>query len=326
MNRTALPIAHVTERVEVPASSNLRGRAGGSTAHAQAAVSIVVVHYETPTQLDDCLRSIAVASASVPVEVFVIDNASKSFDADAVNRAFPDATVIRNSTNLGFSRAANQGLRQASGRYLLLLNPDTVLAKDSLERMVEYMDGHADVGLATARLILADGSLDLACRRSFPTPIRSFYRLTLLSRLFPMSRRFAQYNLTYLDEMAETEIDAPCGAFMIVRSQIREQVGLLDEHYFMYGEDLDWSYRIKQAGWKVMYAPVTTVTHLKRVSSRKSRTTTIHAFHDAMRLFYGRWYEARYPRVVSWLTYGAIDIREALELASNRISERRARA
>ena len=326
MNRAALPIPRVTERVQVPASRNLRARAGGARAHVPPAVSIVVVHYETPTELDDCLRSIAVASASLQVEVFVVDNASKSFDADAVSRALPDATVVRNSSNVGFSRGANQGLRQASGRYLLLLNPDTVLAPDSLERMVEYMDAHPDVGLATARLILADGRLDLACRRSFPTPIRSFYRLTLLSRLFPKSRRFAQYNLTYLDEMAETEIDAPCGAFMIVRSQIREQVGLLDEHYFMYGEDLDWSYRIKQAGWKVMYAPVTTVTHLKRVSSRKSRTTTIRAFHNAMRLFYGRWYEARYPRIVSWLTYGAINIREALELASARISERRARA
>jgi N-acetylglucosaminyl-diphospho-decaprenol L-rhamnosyltransferase len=326
MNRAALPIPHVTERVQVPASSNLRARAGGAKAHVRAAVSIVVVHYETPVQLDDCLRSIAVASASLPVEVFVVDNASQSFAADTVSKALPEATVVRNPTNVGFSRAANQGLREASGRYLLLLNPDTVLAPDSLERMVEYMDAHPDVGLATARLILADGRLDLACRRSFPTPIRSFYRLTLLSRLFPKSRRFAQYNLTYLDEMAETEIDAPCGAFMIARSQIREQVGLLDEHYFMYGEDLDWSYRIKQAGWKVMYAPVTTVTHLKHASSRNSRPTTIHAFHNAMRLFYGRWYEARYPRVVSWLTYSAINIREALELASARISERRARA
>ena len=326
MNRAVLPTPRVTERVQVPASRELQTRAGGSKAHGPADISIVVVHYESPTELDDCLRSIAVASASLPVEVFVVDNASKSFAADAVSRALPDATVVRNSSNVGFSRAANQGLRQASGRYLLLLNPDTVLAPDSLERMVEYMDAHPDVGLATARLTLADGRLDLACRRSFPTPIRSFYRLTLLSRLFPKSRRFAQYNLTYLDDMLETEIDAPCGAFMIVRSHIREQVGLLDERYFMYGEDLDWSYRIKQAGWKVMYAPVTTVTHLKRTSSGKSRTMTIHAFHDAMRLFYGRWYEARYPRIVSWLTYGAINIREALELASARISERRARA
>ena len=317
---------HVTKTSRAPKRSDMGADAQKQQASGPAEVSIVVVHYETPKELADCLRSIADASSGWPVEAFVVDNASTSFDAASVTRLLPDAIVICNSSNLGFARAANLGLRRASGRYLLLLNPDTLLAPDSIERMVEYMDLHPDVGLATARLILADGRLDLACRRSFPTPIRSFYRITLLSRLFPKSRRFAQYNLTYLDELAETEIDAPCGAFMIVRSQIREQVGLLDERYFMYGEDLDWSYRIKQAGWKVMYAPVTTVTHLKRVSSRKSRTTTIHAFHDAMRLFYGRWYEARYPRVVSWLTYGAINMRETLELASARISDRGAKA
>ena len=314
MVRGVLPITRVTKRSAVPASQEI------------CAVSIVVVHYETLTRLANCLRSIALASASVPVEVLVIDNASRSFDPEAVTQALPNSIVIRNASNVGFARAANQGLRQASGRYLLLLNPDTVLAPDSLERMIEYMDARPEVGLATARLILADGRLDLACRRSFPTPIRSFYRITLLSRLFPRSRRFAQYNLTYLDEFAETEIDAPCGAFMFVRTDVREQVGLLDERYFMYGEDLDWSYRIKNAGWKVMYAPVTTVTHFKRSSSRQSRIPTIRAFHHAMRLFYGCWYEARYPRVVSWLTYGAINAREALELLSARISARMARA
>jgi GT2 family glycosyltransferase len=288
-------------------------------------VSIVIVHYETPEELSACLRSIA-ASVSVTTEVIVVDNASRGFDPRSVTDVVTAATVIRNPSNVGFARGANVGLRRATGRYLLLLNPDTILAPDSLARMVEFMDEHRDVGLATARLVLSDGRLDLACRRSFPTPLRSFYRITLLSRLLPHSRRFAQYNLTYLDERQETEIDAPCGAFMMVRPEIRSEVGLLDERYFMYGEDLDWSYRIKRAGWKVMYTPITTVTHLKRASSKKSRATAVRAFHDAMRIFYGQWYEARYPRIVSWLTYGAINVREAIELTSARISERIARA
>ena len=233
-------------------------------------VSIVVVHYETPIELADCLRSIAVASTALPVEVIVIDNASRSFDPGAVTDALPNATVLRNSGNFGFARAANEGLRRASGRYLLLLNPDTVLAPDSLELMVEYMDAHPDVGLRDRQT----GSPGRWPSRScLPTILPDSHAvacisLTLLSRLFPRSRRFAQYNLTYLDEHVETEIDAPCGAFMIVRSQIREEVGLLDEHYFMYGEDLDWSYRIKDAGWQVMYTPITTVTS-KRASSRQ---------------------------------------------------------
>jgi GT2 family glycosyltransferase len=150
--------------------------------------------------------------------------------------------------------------------------------------------------------------------------------VSLLSRLFPRSRRFAQYNLTYLDEHQEAEIDSPCGAFMMVRAEVREQVGLLDESYFMYGEDLDWAFRIKQAGWRIMYTPITTVTHVKRASSRRSRSATIRAFYEAMRIFYRRYYEAQYPRPVAWLTYAAINVREALELTSARIGDRGARA
>lgn len=283
-------------------------------------VSVVVVHHETPRELADCLTSVAKASAGLRVDVSVADNASSDFSADQVLDRIPGAKVMRNPSNVGFAKAANEALRQASGRYLLLLNPDTVVAPDTLKRMIDYMDAHRDVGCATPRLVLPDGRLDLACRRSFPTPKRSFYRLTMLSRLFPKSRRFAQYNLTYLDESQEAEIDAPCGAFMMVRAEIREQVGLLDERYFMYGEDLDWAYRIKQAGWRIMYVPITTVTHVKRASSRQRRPATIRAFYDAMRIFYGTYYEQRHSRPVSWLTYAAIKAREALELLAARLS------
>jgi GT2 family glycosyltransferase len=167
--------------------------------------------------------------------------------------------------------------------------------------------------------VLPDGRLDLACRRSFPTPTRALYRLTFLSMLFPRSRRFGQYNLTYLDEHAEAEIDAACGAFMMVRAEIRETVGLLDERYFMYGEDIDWAYRMKEAGWRVMYVPTATVHHLKRASSRSWRPQTIRHFHEAMRIFYRAHYESRYPRWVSVLMYGAISLRERIELVANRV-------
>ena len=284
-------------------------------------LSIVIVHYDTPVELAACLKSVAFATADMATEIFVIDNASASFEPESVTAAVPAAQVLVNDQNLGFARAANMGLRAATGRHLLLLNPDATLAKDALQLMVAYMDHHPEVGCATPRIVLPDGRLDLACRRSFPTPSRAFYRLTLLSRAFPRSRRFAQYNLTYLDEHEETEIDSPCGAFMIVRSEIRDTVGLLDESYFMYGEDLDWSYRMKQAGWSIRYVPITTVTHIKRASSRRSRQRTIRAFHDAMRIFYASHYAHRYPRVIKWLTYGAISARESLELAADRLSK-----
>jgi GT2 family glycosyltransferase len=196
-------------------------------------LSVAIVHYETPAELTCCLASLRAASGGLDTEVFVVDNASSSFRPELVTSTIAGALVIQNSHNVGFARAANQALRHATGRYLLLLNPDTVLAPDSLKAMVGYMDRHPDVGCATPRMVRPDGSLDLACRRSFPTPVVSFYRMTLLSRLFPRSRHFGRYNLTYLDEHQEAEIDAPCGAFMMVRAEVLEQVGLLDERYFM---------------------------------------------------------------------------------------------
>lgn len=289
-------------------------------------VSVAVVHYETPLELSECLASLKAATSTVEAQVFVIDNASRNFDERSVMSAMDDVVVVRNPRNVGFARAANQALQRAEGRYLLLLNPDTVLAPDVLRKMVDFMDARPDVGCATPRLVLPDGRLDLACRRSFPTPARAFYRLTLLSRLFARSRRFGQYNLTYLDEHDETEIDAPCGAFMMVRREVGDQVGLLDESYFMYGEDLDWSYRIKEAGWRVMYTPIATVMHHKRASSRQRRADAIRAFYQAMRIFYATHYEAHYPGVVNWLTYAGINMREAVELTSARISGRSARA
>ena len=286
-------------------------------------VSAVIVHYETPELLERCLVALR-ESTGVTVEAIVIDNASRGFEPGQVVDRFPGATVISNDSNLGFAAAANQGLRKAHGRYLLLLNPDAIVEPDTLATMVRYMDEHPDVGCATARLVMEDGRLDLACRRSFPTPIRSFYRLSLLSRLFPRSTRFGQYNLTYLDERQETEIDSPCGAFMMVRREVVEQVGLLDERYFMYGEDLDWAWRIKQAGWRVMYVPLATALHVKRAASRKTRPRTIRAFHESMRIFYADHYERDYPRLISWLVYRAIDAREVIELATERLHRRTA--
>jgi N-acetylglucosaminyl-diphospho-decaprenol L-rhamnosyltransferase len=282
-------------------------------------VSVAVVHYETPGVLEICLRALGASTIASSLEVFVVDNASKSFDRIAAERALPGITVVQNPTNVGFGRASNQALKRATGRYLLLLNPDAEVEPRALETMTEYMDAHPDVGCATARLVLPNGRLDLACRRSFPTPMRAFYRMTFLSRLFPRSRQFGQYNLTYMDEHTECEIDAACGAFMMVRAEVLESVGLLDERYFMYGEDIDWAFRMKAAGWRVMYVPQATVHHLKRASSRSWRPQTIRHFHEAMRIFYREHYESRYPRWVSTLMYAAINVREGVELAGNRL-------
>ena len=278
-------------------------------------VSVVIVHYETPSLLKSCVAALR-ASTDVSIETFVIDNASRNFDESALDSQDDGLKVVRNARNEGFAVASNQGLKAARGRYLLLLNPDTFVEPNTLSTMLRYMDENTSVGCATAKLVLENGRLDLACRRAFPTPTRAFYRLTLLSKLFPRSRRFGAYNLTYLDDDEEAEIDSPCGAFMLVRSSIRDTVGVLDERYFMYGEDLDWAFRIKAAGWKVMYVPTAHATHVKRAASRANRSRTIRAFHDAMRIFYRDHYQTGYSRPLTWLIMRAIDAREAIELSA----------
>lgn len=275
----------------------------------------MIVHYRTPQLLQRCLEAVAAGSLGLTVETFVVDNGSPEFDLGRQRAAWPDIAFIANVNNLGFASASNQALRLARGRYALLLNPDAFVAPDTLPAMVAYMDANPGIGCSTARLERDDGHLDRACRRSFPTPLRSFYRMTLLSELFPNSRTFARYNLTYLDEWQEQDIDSPCGAFMLVRREILRDVGLLDERFFMYGEDLDWALRIKRRGWRVTYNPVSTVRHLKRASSANARRATIGYFYDAMRLFYLKHYAPGRPRLMNRLMISGIGIRQVVHMA-----------
>jgi GT2 family glycosyltransferase len=173
--------------------------------------------------------------------------------------------------------------------------------------MIAFMDKHPEAGAAGPKLVLLDGSLDLACRRSFPTPEVSFYRLVGLSKLLPQSRRFGRYNLTYANPDELTEVDSVVGAFMIVRREAIAQAGLLDEIYFMYGEDLDWSYQMKANGWKIFYNPAVTVTHVKRAASRSSSKAQVE-FYRAMDVFYRKYYAAQTPRWLHWLVVLAVNI------------------
>ena len=214
----------------------------------------------------------------------------------------------------GYAYANNLGLRavgyeggaspDALPRYALLLNPDTVLPPDALANTVAFMDAHPDVGILGPRLVREDGSLDRACRRSFPTPAVSFYRFSGLGRLFPKSPRFGRYNLTYLDEHVQADVDSVVGAFMLMRGEALEQAGLLDETFFMYGEDIDLCYRIKKRGWRVVYYPQVTVLHIKGAASRKASARAIMAFYDAMKIFHDKHYRAQTFFLVNW----AIDL------------------
>jgi hypothetical protein len=278
-------------------------------------------------------------------EVWVVDNASTDGSAAMVQEEFPEVRLIANERNVGFAAANNQALREMFrdssfefrvngptpkpeirnpkpgtrnlelAGYILLLNPDTVLPPNALAHMIAFMEAHPEAGVAGPKLVRQDGSLDLACRRSFPTPEVSFYRIVGLSRLFPRSRRFARYNLTYLDPDQVTEVDSVVGAFMLLRGEAIAQVGLLDESFFMYGEDLDWCYRIKRAGWKVFYNPQVTVLHYKREASKQNQQKARYEFYRAMHLFYRKHYAAETPRWLHWLILGGIVLRGGPALA-----------
>jgi N-acetylglucosaminyl-diphospho-decaprenol L-rhamnosyltransferase len=265
-------------------------------------VGIVVVNYNTRALLQRCLETV-LASEGVTFTVFVVDNDSDDGSAQMVADRFPRVNLIANAENVGYPIANNQGLRALgfgvsqsddAPRYALLLNADTEVPPDALALSVAYADRGDRVGVLGPKLIRLDGSLDLACRRSFPTPEVSFYRMVGLARLFPRSPRFGRYNLTYLDEDTIAEVDSVVGAFMMVRREAIRDTGLLDESFFMYGEDLDWAYRIKQAGWRVVYYPEVTVLHVKRASSRQSPRAQVE-FWRSMEIFYRKHFAATYP-------------------------------
>ncbi|UCD58574.1 MAG: glycosyltransferase family 2 protein [Candidatus Hydrogenedentota bacterium] len=257
-------------------------------------LSIIIVSYNTRDLLLAALRSVYGSSYLVEPEVIVVDNASSDGSPEAVRAQFPRCTVIANEENLGFSRANNMALKRAHGRYILLLNPDTVLEPEVLQKMENYMDNRPDVGMVSCKLITADGSLDLACRRSFPSLWDGLCRASGASGLFPKSRLFARYNLTYLDENETCEVDAVNGAFMFVRREAAEQVGLLDEDYFMYIEDLDWCYRFREAGWKIIYHPAASALHLKGKSGNQHSSAMIRELFKSTETFYRKHY---FPRI-----------------------------
>ncbi len=224
-----------------------------------------------------------------------------------VEQEFPQVDLIRGG-DVGFAAANNVGLKKSTGRYAVLLNADTELSTDTIETMITFMDENPKVGIATGKVVLAvSGKLDKACRRSFPTPWVSAARISGLSKIFPKSKLFNRYNFEYLSEDEAYEIDSCVGAFEMIRRETMDQIGFLDETFYMYGEDIDWCYRAKQAGWQVWYYPKTTILHYKGYLSGKASGKKKHnprptwEFHRAMIIFYYKHFYNKYPKPLSWL-------------------------
>lgn len=256
-------------------------------------VGIVIVNYNTRAHLRACLESV-LASRDVAFLIYVVDNHSSDGSAEMVQAEFPQVHLIASPINGGYAYANNLALRQILALeppppFVLLLNPDTVLPPDALARMLEFFAAHPEAGIAGPKLVMENGKLDKACRRSFPSPELSMYHVLRLDALFPKSRRFARYEMTFCDEDEMIEVDSVVGAFMMMRTQALQQAGLLDEAFFMYGEDLDLAMRIKQRGWKVYYYPAVQVLHYKRQSSRHSPRAA-YEFWRAAYLFYRKHY------------------------------------
>lgn len=248
-------------------------------------LSIIIVNYNVKEFLHNLLVSIEKASKDLSVQTIVVDNASEDGSVEFIKEKFPSVNLIENKINLGFSKANNIGLKIADGKFLLLLNPDTLVQENTFTEMIKFFESHTDAGMAGCKILNPDGTLQLACRRSFPGPWTSFSKVTGLSSLFPKSKLFARYNLTYLDENEINEVDAISGSFMMLRKEVYEKIGGLDEIFFMYGEDLDWCYRVQRAGFKVFYVPSTQILHYKGESTKRSSLDETKYFYQAMHLF-----------------------------------------
>jgi len=285
-------------------------------------LSVVIVSYKVRDLLRDCLASLQPDLARLRGEVWVVDNASDDGSVEMVASEFPWVNLIASSWNRGYGAANNLAIRQARGRYVLILNPDTKLPPGALVESIAELEAHPDIGALGPKLVLADGTLDRACRRSFPSPEVAFYRLSGLMKLFPNHPRFARYNLLNVDEDTPLDVDSVVGAFMLVRRDVIEAVGMFDEAFRLYGEDLDWAYRIKQAGWRIRYHPKVVVLHYKRQSTSQRPVSSIRSFYQAMRIFYDKHYARQHSAPFNALVRASIKGYEAAALLRNRFRPR----
>ena len=294
-------------------------------------LSIIVVNYNAGTFLQRCFLSIEKnISNKISYEVIVVDNASTDESINEVKSSklkVQSLTIIRNEVNVGFSKANNIGLKKATGRYILFLNPDTELREKTVETMIKFMDENENAGAATCFVSLPDGKVDDASHRGFPTPWNAFSYFSGLARIFPSSMFFNGYNLGWGNLDKVHEIDALAGAFMFVRREAGDEVGWWDEDYFFYGEDLDFCYKLKDKGWKIYFVPTVSVLHHKGVSGgirkesqhvttadNETKLRVTKARFDAMKTFYKKHYMHKYPKLVTWAIMRAISLKQKKSL------------
>ena len=278
-------------------------------------LSVIIVNYNVKYFLEQCLHSVFKAAEKISSEIIVVDNDSVDGSCQMIEERFPEVKLISNKENLGFSKANNQAIRISSGEYILLLNPDTVVEEDSFLKIAGFMDQTPDAGGLGVKMIDGKGRFLPESKRGLPTPEVAFWKMFGFSRLFPHSKRFNRYHLGYLGNDQVHEIDVLSGAFMLLRRETLDKVGLLDEDYFMYGEDIDLSYRIVLGGYKNYYFPETTIIHYKGESTKKGSVNYVKVFYSAMIIFARKHFSKGNARRYSILINLAIYFRALLTLA-----------
>lgn len=279
-------------------------------------LSVIIVNFNGGELLRSCLSALF-AQKGVSFEAFLVDNGSHDNSAERARDCFPDLTVLENAANPGYAVANNQAISDSRGRYILLLNPDVVLEPDALATAVQLMDAQPAVGILGPRILLPDGTLDKPCRRSFKTPGTYFYMLLGLTRAFPKHPQFGKYYLSWLDERQPTDVDAVIGAFLLIRREVIDEIGLLDERFYMYCEDEDWCFRAKRAGWRIRYEPDVLVTHYKGSSSAQRPRRMIYERHKAILQYHGKNIAPQYTWPVNAAVYAGILASLAISILRN---------
>lgn len=284
-------------------------------------LSIIIVNYNVEHFLEQCLISVRKASQGIKTEVFVVDNNSVDGSVEMLRKKFPEVILLANKSNVGFAKANNQAIRRAKGQYVLLLNPDTVVEDDTFVKVIDFMDEHPEAGGLGVKMVDGSGKFLPESKRGLPTPATAFYKIFGLSALFPHSKRFSKYHLGYLSEDEIHVVDVLAGAFMLIRKETLEKTGVLDEDFFMYGEDIDLSYRISKAGYKNYYFPETRIIHYKGESTKKSSVNYVMVFYRAMVIFAQKHFTQKRAGLFAFFINIAIYFRAFLAILS-RISQK----
>jgi len=292
-------------------------------------LSIIIVTFKSESTIEKCLDSVYSGMKGINFEVILSDNSPNENTADLIKKIrgkYKNLTFIENEKNEGFSRGNNIAIKKATGEYVLFLNPDMVLEKNTISGMMDFMKEHPEAGTATCLVHLLDGKIDDSCHRGFPTPWRAFCHFSKLSKLFPKSKLFAGYNLTYLDFSKTHEIDALAGSFMLMKYSLGKKLNWWDEDYFFYGEDIDFCYRIKQAGFKIYFVPKYKALHYKGVSSgikkisknistadKETKLWVTDQRFKAMEIFYDKHYKDKYPSFLRTMVLISIKVKRDIE-------------